>query len=55
MATNILFDFVVTVSTLLRYAGRNAGRAALTHAEQLIDRLCDDAFMKRRFPNMKFT
>ena len=55
MATIILCDFMITVSALIRYAGRNAGRAALTHAGQLIDRLCDDAFMKRRFPNMKFT
>ena len=55
MATIILCDFMITVSALTPYAGRNAGRAALTHAGQLIDRLCDDAFMKRRFPNMKFT
>lgn len=55
MAVIILLDLTVTVSTLLRYAARHAGRSAFTPLGGFIDRVCNDAFMKRRFPAMKFS
>lgn len=54
MAVVILLDLAVTVGALFRYTARSAGNAALTPLGELIDRLFDDAFMKRRFSNMKF-
>lgn len=53
MSVVILLDMTVTVGALFRYTARNAGNAALTPMGELIDRLFDDAFMKRRFPSMK--
>lgn len=55
MAVIILLDLTITVSTLLRYAARNAGRSALTPIGDFIDRVCNDAFMNRRFPAMRFS
>lgn len=55
MAVIIALDLAVTASALLRYAARNAGQAALTPIGGLIDKSFPDAFMKRRFPAMKFT
>lgn len=54
MAVIIVLDFIVTVGVLFRYAARNAGKTAFTAAGKRIDILCDDSFMKRRFPKMHF-
>ncbi len=50
----IAFDLAATVAAILRYAERNAGKAGLLKIAKLIDRLYNDAYMKRHFPNMKF-
>lgn len=55
VATVILsLDLVMTVSAIIRYAGRNAGREGVLWISQVLDKLCNDDFMLRRFPNMKF-
>ncbi len=49
----IAIDWMVTVSALIRYSARAEGTAAATFIGEWIDRVFDDAFMKRRFPAMK--
>ncbi|MGN1077041.1 MAG: putative ABC transporter permease, partial [Candidatus Gallimonas sp.] len=51
----LLLDGVITVSALLRYVARNAGRAPLTFVGRLVDVLFDDSFMRLRFPSMKLS
>lgn len=48
-------DLLATVSAIFRYAERNAGKRGLLPLAKLIDRFCNDDFMKKRFPNMKFS
>lgn len=56
VATVILsLDLLVTVSAIFRYAERNAGKESLLWIAQVFDRLCNDDFMARRFPNMRFS
>lgn len=50
----IAFDLAATVAVILRYAERHAGKAGLLKIAKLIDRIYNDAYMKRHFPNMKF-
>mgnify|MGYP002802775887 FL=1 len=54
LACWIAADWIVTVSALLRYAARAEGTAALTVLGEWIDKVFDDAFMKKRFPSMRF-
>ena len=50
----IAFDLAATVAVILRYAERNVGKAGVLKAARLIDRVYNDAYMKKHFPNMKF-
>lgn len=50
----ISLDLLATVGAILRYAERNAGKDAVLLIAQLLDKCCNDEFMLRRFPNMKF-
>ncbi len=54
LACWIAADMLLTLSALVRYSARAHGFAAHTPLGELIDRVFGDAFMKRRFPAMKF-
>ncbi len=53
-ATIIAVDMLFTTAALVRYAARHAGAAPALKLGELIDKLFGDAFMRRRFPQMKF-
>lgn len=50
----ILADILITLPALIRYSARARAQAPFGELGKLIDRIFDDAFMKRRFPAMKF-
>ena len=50
----IAVDLLMTVGVIFRYAERNAGKDGVLWIAQVIDRICDDEFMIKRFPNMRF-
>ncbi|MCI9031902.1 MAG: putative ABC transporter permease [Clostridia bacterium] len=54
MVCIVAVDLTVTVGAMMRYAARNKGITAATAIGRLFDRFCDDAFMARRFPAMRF-
>lgn len=54
LACWIAADWVMTVSALVRYSARADGAEALTFFGRWIDSVFGDAFMKKRFPAMKF-
>ena len=54
LACWIAADMLLTLSALVRYSARAHRFAAHTALGELIDRVFGDAFMKRRFPAMKF-
>lgn len=54
MTVIVALDLMVTVGALIRYAARNVGSQPLTYIGTLIDRIFNDDFMARHFPNMQF-
>lgn len=54
MTVLLSVDLIATVGAILRYAERNAGREALLSIAQVFDRFCDDGFMLKHFPHMRF-
>lgn len=54
MTVFLSLDLLATVGAIFRYAQRNAGKEGFLWIAQIFDRLCNDEFMLRRFPNMKF-
>lgn len=54
MAVILIADLALTVGVIFRYAERNAGKDAIFAAGRVIDRLCNDEFMRLRFPGMQF-
>ncbi len=47
-------DLVATVSAIFRYVERSKGGEGLLWASQILDRFCNDDFMKVHFPHLRF-
>ena len=54
MSVILAIDLMITVAAILRYSGRNSGQEAFTAIGAFIDKAFNDAFMAKRFPNLKF-
>lgn len=54
MSVVLAVDLMITVAAILRYSARNSGQEAFTAIGAAIDKAFNDAFMAKRFPNLKF-
>lgn len=50
----LVIDLMITVFAIFRYSARNSGHEAILGITKMVDKIFNDEFMARRFPQMKF-